>query len=472
MKRLKKGALYYINSWQHFGTRMIISKAWEKFVVDRYRFRPNLIRTVPTFLDTYRDSAIPALASTRPLTICYLLHYFFPDKQGGTERFILNLAKEQQKLGNHVRVITLGKRRKSQYPYRTGHILWCEFEYDGIPVTQFRYNRAPRGLYYDAIRPDDHSMQGYAHAMIKRYHPDVIHMAYPQPFAAFSKVCREMGIPYILTLTDFNIFCHYATMVKKNGQFCGGSCQGRNCRTCKTYGVKDACDRYQKSYSFVQCASMITCPSRFVANIMQQEFPSITIHVVPHGIGRQFYTSVSRKRTKRFLYAGTLSHLKGIHLLIEAFINTPGDISLAIYGGGDPAYVRALKAQAHKDTRIMFGGEISAGKMPDVYCQADCVVVPSMWYETYNFVLRESLACGCLGIASNMGAMPEALVEGQNGFLFEAGDVASLEAALQRALQFDWDKYQPTSFPLLEQEAVVYQNLYHAISEEQYDSQD
>ncbi len=36
-------------SWRHFGTAMMISKAWEKYFVDKWRFRINVERKVPVF---------------------------------------------------------------------------------------------------------------------------------------------------------------------------------------------------------------------------------------------------------------------------------------------------------------------------------------------------------------------------------------------------------------------------------------
>lgn len=451
-------------SWQHFGTVMMLSKAWEKFVVDRYRFRIGLTRKVPPAPEAPQEKRhlFPNQPPVRPhLTVCYLVHYFFPDKQGGTERFVYNLAREQQKIGNRVRVITLGKRPRECYTHRTAGILWEEFEFEGIPVTQIRYNRAPRGLYYDRMLPEDPDMTAYATQALEHYQPDIVHLAYPQPFAAFAQVCKKKEIPYLITLTDFNIFCHYSTMVRKNGEFCDGCRQGTACaRHCRTFGVADYENRYECAASLLEDAAEITVPSAFVAGTAGREFPKTEAYIIPHGIGKGFRSNAGRSRTKNFLYAGTLSELKGIRLLIQAFRETPGDLRLTICGGGDDSYIRMLKKSMGKDSRIRFIGEVPSEAMTQVYQQADCVVVPSLWFETYNFVLREALACGCIGIASNMGAMPEAIVPGGNGFLFEAGNLASLKTALNEAVGFDWTLYQQAAFPGLEEEAAQYQTLY------------
>lgn len=168
-----------LNSWQHFGIVALFAKAWEKFVIDKYRFRTNLQRVVPTFPDRKHKTAIekPLVQEDKGLSICYLIHYFFPDKQGGTERFVLNLAKEQQRMGNQVRVITLGKRTLKQYSNKIQGLYWEDFVFDGVPVTQIRYKRAPRGLYYDTICDDEPNMMAFAESFFYENKVDVVHVA-------------------------------------------------------------------------------------------------------------------------------------------------------------------------------------------------------------------------------------------------------------------------------------------------------
>lgn len=453
-----------INSWQHFGTASLLSKAWEKFVVDKYRFRTNLQRAVPTFPERKQTYEIEKtlLSGSAPLHICYLIHYFFPDKSGGTERFVLNVAKEQQSLGNKVTVITLGKRPLKQYSNNIDGIYYEKFDFEGIPVIQIRYKRAPRGLYYDAIDPNEPQMAAFAQAFLGENAVDIVHAAYPQPFASFLQVCQSKGIPYILTLTDFNLICHYATLVNKSGQFCSGSNQGKKCKACSTYGVRDCEERYIRAAALLKSAGYITVPSEFVARVFDNDFGSLLIHVLPHGISAGFKSIYKRTQTRKFVYAGTLSDLKGVHLLIKAFQKLAySDITLDIYGEGEPSYTQRLKSLAKPDPRIKFHGNVSAHEMPAIYQAADCVVVSSIWFETYNFVLREALACGCLAVVSDMGAMPEAINKGKNGFVFHAGDECALLEALKEAYTFDWKNYVPSKFPLTAEEASKYNEIYH-----------
>lgn len=459
------------NSWQHFGTRMLISKAWEKFVVERYRFRTSHIRNTPNLPISVNNCLLPNFApDAEKIMICYFLHYFYPDKQGGTERFVLNLAQQQQALGNDVRVITLGKRPPNAYGHCSGSILWEEFDFEGVPITQIRYLKAPRGLYYDAIYTDESNMACFAEMVLERYAPDIVHFAYPQPFAAAAKIFRAHRVPYLITLTDFNMFCHYATMVDKKGNFCSGSLCGTRCEhVCKTYGVVDAKERYQCAQLLLNTSAYITVPSAFVAGLFEQEFPGCPLYIIPHGIDGSFSSNMQRTKTTTFLYAGTLSELKGVHLLIRAFRELRGNITLLIYGGGNASYTALLKRMARGDSRICFCGQRPADQMVEAYKNADCIVVPSMWYETYNFVLREALACGCIGVVSNLGAMKEVIAEGKNGFMFDAGNLLSLREAMEKAMTFNWTSYRQMRFPKLKDESEQYLRLYQqAVAHKSY----
>ncbi len=63
--------------------------------------------------------------------------------------------------------------------------------------------------------------------------------------------------------------------------------------------------------------------------------------------------------------------------------------------------------------------------------------MPSIVPETFSIVAREAFACGLPVIASNIGALPEAIRDGEDGWLFEPGDANQLAELLSR---FDRDR--------------------------------
>lgn len=454
-----------INSWQLFGFRMLISKAWEKMIVDSYRFRTRAKRNPPAFKKykgQHRESNKETEILRKKITVVYFLHFFYPDKNGGTERFTLNLAKEQKRIGNDVYIVTLGKRELKEYSFNVGNIYWTKYYYEDLPIIQIRNRRAPRGLYYGEINDNNPDIKNFIKYIIKTYSPSIIHMTYPQPFSSVAKICKENNIPIIITLTDFCMICHYSTMINKKGEYCTGSDRGEKCKECKTYEVESSKRRYENAKWMLTVAEKLIVPSKFVADVYNNDFPNLEYTVIPHGISNIFKYK-ERKKTTKYIYIGTVSPLKGIHTLIKAFLQLEGNVSLNIIGDGDCVYYNKLKIMALNDHRISFSNGVSPEKMPRVYGECDCVVVPSLWYETYNFVLREAIQSGCLGICSNIGAMPEIIQQGENGFVFDPGNVQSLLRVLCLARDFDWDKYRVTTFPSTEEEAMKYQAIYQNV---------
>ena len=352
---------------KHYGTKATVGLIYEKLFLDKRRFSPKTARRLPSFNKVYNRYTLPELSSdTRPINILYALHYFYPTKKGGTERFTLNLAREQARLGNTPCVLVLDANEPiSAYTESFGDILYRYYEYDGIKCIGFRHKRAPLGLYYKDVRLDDAAMRAFARHILSELKIDLVHATYPQPFASFLSECFELGTAYVVTCTDFCTCCHYSTLVDKRGDFCSGSMDGARCsKVCKTYGCRDLMKRKQNAEKILLGASAVTVPSDFVAGIISAEFKGVKILTVPHGISDAFSYQKRCGKIKRFLYAGTLSPLKGVHLLIDAFNSVEGDISLDIYGDGDESYIKRLKARA--DGRVSFHPAVSAEKMPEI----------------------------------------------------------------------------------------------------------
>ena len=448
---------------RHYGLKSTVGLVREKLLVDKKRFSESKIRKLPSFDFDYKKAILPDNIEHNQLNILYLIHYFYPLKKGGTERFNLNLAKEQIKLKNHALVLVLeANEDKSIYTESFGDILYRYYEYDGISCIGFRHKdkKAPLGLYYKSINLNDRAMREFARHITKKHEIDVVHATYPQPFASFLAECKVMALPYVVTCTDFCMMCHYSTMVDNNGDFCGGTCQQTKCaKVCKTYGCRDFKERHENALKVLSGAEIVTVPSKFVARVLGEEFPSVAFAPVSHGISDAFTYRARSGKVKSFVYAGTLSPLKGVHILISEFVKLKGDeLSLKIYGEGDETYLAKLRSLA--DGRVEFCGAKPASEMPTIYSETDCVIVPSMWYETYNFVLREALMTGALCLASDIGAMPEAIDEGVNGFLFKPASKESLYEKMRAALDFDFDSYKLRSFPTTEDEGKIYAAIY------------
>ena len=76
------------------------------------------------------------------------------------------------------------------------------------------------------------------------------------------------------------------------------------------------------------------------------------------------------------------------------------------------------------DTRIRYIGYVK--EVENVYHTADIVVVPSRWQEPLGLINLEAGACRKPVVATRSGGIPEVIIDGENGYLVDIGDVAAL----------------------------------------------
>ncbi len=126
----------------------------------------------------------------------------------------------------------------------------------------------------------------------------------------------------------------------------------------------------------------------------------------------KFTERVFRKESKRrkiftVLFVGRLIPEKGIEVLLDSVKTWNKNVGLEFVGTG-PMQDKIIKA-AYRDSRIHFWGKISQEGLPEIYSNADVLIVPSVSEEGFGRVIMESLSCGTPVIAANRGAIPEAM---------------------------------------------------------------
>lgn len=109
------------------------------------------------------------------------------------------------------------------------------------------------------------------------------------------------------------------------------------------------------------------------------------------------------------LFVGRLIEEKGVKELIKSVTYWNKNIHLIIAGTG-PLEDEVKKASSDKKN-VHFLGGIKQDKLPLLYSAADLVIVPSVSEEGFGRVIIESLACSTPVVASNRGAISEAMDE-------------------------------------------------------------
>ena len=78
----------------------------------------------------------------------------------------------------------------------------------------------------------------------------------------------------------------------------------------------------------------------------------------------------------------------------------------------------------------MFFNLIRKEQVAHLFFNAACVLVPSLWYETFGRTIIEAYAVGTPAIVSNLGAMAELVDHEQSGFHVEPGNPVDLAAKI------------------------------------------
>lgn len=114
------------------------------------------------------------------------------------------------------------------------------------------------------------------------------------------------------------------------------------------------------------------------------------------------------------LFVGRFDRQKGVDLLMRA-MSQVRDLPLHLYAIGDCFHDDDPPAPAPNVTLL---GWLPRGTLDDYYAGADAVVMPSRW-EGFGLVAIEAMRNRTAVLASNRGALPELIVDGETGHLFE-----------------------------------------------------
>lgn len=133
---------------------------------------------------------------------------------------------------------------------------------------------------------------------------------------------------------------------------------------------------------------------------------------------------------------GRVEEGKGQHLVIQAVRNiyqNKNNISLSVIGHVmDKAYFNDLEDLANIKNKNQFIHFHGFHDNPTSIMPCFDVVVLATRCETFGLVLPEAMRAGTAVIGTNCGGVPEIIIDGETGLLFESDDAIGLEKALER----------------------------------------
>ena len=408
------------------------------------------------------------------MKILYVIHQFYPETCSGTERFLLNVATSVQRSGHRADVVTYSLENRSLFQ-RQGELLTREYSHGTLFVRAVRHVRAPFDLNASASDPE---ILEYAKQVLASGRYDLVHLAHPMRMAGFAVAAAQLGIPYVVTLTDFWSICPKITLRTSFDTLCTGPEAGEVCRhLCPELSSRFVKSRLKEVGAILKQASVVVSPSRFAASLVQREFTDVPVEVVPHGVRMAEPRTAGGDRDLRlkivFAYCGGLSRHKGVHVLLGAFHSLEAPhAELRIYGEApsiEQNYERTLRKLAAGDKRIKFCGTYNEAEIGEVLKDLDVLVIPSLWYETYSFVLHEAFASQVAVIASDIGVLAEKVVDGATGLTFPMGSESALAGKLKQVIENPSllatfkQNIRNLDCPLQEEEAWMYERIYRNV---------
>lgn len=272
---------------------------------------------------------------------------------------------------------------------------------------------------------------------IKDVKPDLVYIIHFVNKLSPSVICgaKKMSVPVVLRLSDYFLLCPRFDFMHDK----------KPCEECLTKGymtcVKKRCVKGSLFASIVRVFSMkvhkamnvyknvdaFITPSEFLKNkLIENGFDEKKITCIP-----TFTVSKSKVGETQIgnygLYFGRVTEEKGVETVVKAYEIMP-DRFVKIMGDDTTDEAKRLKEyiKEKRIENIEFVGFRAGEELEEIIKGARFTLIPSIWYDNLPNTALESFLYSKPVIASNIGSLPELVLDGVNGYLFKPADVQEL----------------------------------------------
>ena len=184
-------------------------------------------------------------------------------------------------------------------------------------------------------------------------------------------------------------------------------------------------------------AAAVTTPTRKAADYLEANTSVHGVIPISCGIDAHNYVPNLEPRTDNLIvFLGRVVDEKQIDKLLRAFakLDPALDARLEVVGGGDQEHkLKALAASLGITDRVAFTGYVDEAYLRHALTRATVFAMPSI-AELQSISTMEAMASGLPIVAANAMALPHLVHDGENGFLFEPGNVDDLAEKLTTVL--------------------------------------
>lgn len=325
------------------------------------------------------------------------------------------LARELQRRGHLVRLITSYPKwlacRDGLPRERVRSLPWIE-----IAARALHHCHAPRRLLHLGER---HLLAAFDRGAAQQLGAGDLCVAWSGSARLTLRRARELGMVTVLERGS----CHIETQ-RELLRDCHLQAAAPDHELVPDHAVAQELAEYQE-------ADYICVPSSFArASFVARGIDPARILSVPLCVDITRFTPAAGPAGRfRILHVGAVSRQKGCHQLLAAFtaLGSPS-AELRLVGPILPELHAALAAAG---TNVHALGAMPAARLPEQYRSAAVFVLASI-QDGFGQVLLQAMASGLPVVASRNSGAPDVIRDGIDGLLFDAGDVATLAAHLQR----------------------------------------
>ena len=370
--------------------------------------------------------------------------------KGGSETYYFGLAEGLRVLGHEVHFFAM--EGPDNISSEDSDLFVSAKDYNG-PTSLPQKVSAATSLIYSKEAKEKFQ------ALCERVQPDVVHMNLVHRQITLSILdapyLKQHRVPVLFTSHDYILVCPNYVMLDGSGNLCDacldghfGNCLKRKCvkgSTAKS-GMAMLEAEYLKLRGSYKKIDRIVAPSQFMREkLLEGGFPAQQV-VYMQNFAKQEILDNAADGTDRtdwdnpyLLFFGRLSSEKGVDVLVDAFIkdlpSLPAKLRLVIAGDGPERQnieEKIAAAGAVASDRIELVGFQSSADMQRHAEKASLAIASSRWRENMPYSIVEAFASGTPVIGSEIGGIPELVVEGQTGLTCKPGDVDSLSQAILR----------------------------------------
>jgi GT2 family glycosyltransferase/glycosyltransferase involved in cell wall biosynthesis len=311
----------------------------------------------------------------------------------------------------------------------------------GEPVERHRLTRP--------VQPGTHRSAEYDRVvagMLLRHGFELVHLRHLAWHGlGLPQICRQLGIPVVLSFHDFYAICPTVKLLDAEGRYCAGRCTAGEAACAPELWDAAAMPplrgqfvhrwRAMMAEAMAACDAFVTT-SPYARDLLEAHFPDLAargIRLVPHGRSFARMAALAAEpaleEPLRVLVPGNISAAKGGALIAAmAALDTEGDIEFHVLGAVDGTLREPRRGVVlhGRYERAAFAEHVRE-------IQPHLAAVLSVWPETYCHTLTECWAAGLPVLGTRLGALAERLGAEGGGWLVDSpSDPAELLAVLQR----------------------------------------